>query len=176
MIFGAVGWTRAQTTSPSYPPTSDGLSQFIKEMLEAADERDADKLVAMSESLLLPDAGKWFKRVFGDPLGTRLATAYEKDMKDFAPGLALLFLRLKNPKHLAVIVTCVETVDDPSAKMYQVFAMQAMKRPVPLYSILIRQEGSNASIGLWSFVHVDGRFRLAGKMLSIRQTGAKPEE
>src|SRR4051812_16850912 len=78
----------AQTTRPTYPPTTEGLAQMFREIIDASVAHDADKLLKMCDAMVLPDAPKWFKQTFGDELGTKLAAAYQKDMVNFAPGLA----------------------------------------------------------------------------------------
>jgi hypothetical protein len=173
VLLACVGAASAQTSKPSYPPNADGLKQFFEEMRDAVQKRDGEKVVAMSQMIILPDAQGWFKKTFGDKAGSKLATAYETDMKSFAGKWALVFSAFCMDKKVNIITNGIETPENPDAKMYQVFALEAMKNPVPLYSVTLENLETHETVGLWSFVNVDGQFRLVGKMMTIREATGK---
>jgi hypothetical protein len=160
----------AQTTKPDYyPANSDGLTEYFKDMLHATVINDQRQLLLMCQALIIPKPMEWFQDVFGKETGTKLAETYEKDMKDFGPSLARLFLNLNDPKNLQVVVTRIESLEDPQIKLAQTYVLEAMRKPVTLYSVVIKKDGSTSTIGLWSFVYADNNFRLAGKMLTLQE-------
>ena len=169
ILLGSSSW--GQTTKPTYPESEAGLKQFFQDILSASDAKDAQKLVTMTQSLLLPDPEAWFKKTYGDELGAKLAVDYKNDHKNFGLSLARLFYNLKDPKTLEIEVTCIQALDDTGAKALQKLAIAAMKEPAPLYTASITKEGTGAHITLWSIVYVDGQFRLAGKMRAVKDAG-----
>ena len=170
------GQSRAQTTKPNYyPANSDGLGDYFRDMLTAADKNDQQRLLLMCQALVIPKPQEWFKNVFGKEKGPKLADTYEKEMTSFGPGLARLFMNLDDPKNIKVLVTRIETPEDPSIKLAQTYALEAMQNPVTLYSIVLKKEGTTATIGLWSLVYVDDNFRMAGKMLLLQEMAKNPK-
>jgi len=92
----ARGQTTAPTTSPSYPESNEGLEQEFKDILAASAAHDAQKVLAMTRSLVLKDPQAWFKDVFGEEKGTKLATAYQKESTAF-PEALLFSWRFNSP-------------------------------------------------------------------------------
>jgi hypothetical protein len=179
ILFGTllrVSVATAQTSKPAYPESEAGLRRFFQDILDASAAKDADKLLALTRSLLLSDAeaDAWFAQTFGDKLGAKLAADYKKNHKDFGPKLAGLFYSLTDPKALKIEVTVVQALDDTNAKPYQQIAIAAMREPAPLYTASITKEGTGAHITLWSIIYLDGRFRLAGKMQGVKDADDKP--
>jgi hypothetical protein len=177
-LLGTGFWActiNAQTTKPAYQESEAGLRKFFQDILEASAAKDADKLLALTKSLLLTEAeaDKWFADTFGDKLGTKLAADYKKDHKDFGPSLAGLFYNLKEPKQLKIEISCVQSLDDPKSKPLQKIAISAMREPAPLYTASITKEGTGAHITLWSLAYIDGRFRLVGKMRGVKDADDK---
>jgi hypothetical protein len=146
----AASTASAQTSMPAYPESEAGLRQLFREILDASAAKDANRMIAQMQALNLPDPDKWFTQVFGDKIGPKLAADYKKEhSKEFTGKLAGLFL-------------------SPIA---------AMQEPTPLYTVSVTKAGTNAHITLWSFVYVDGRFHLAGKMRGIKDADdPKPGE
>jgi len=63
-------------------------------------------------------------------------------------------------------VTAYKLTDPESkdATGLQSGAMKAMKEKVPLYGVRLIEPGKDAGMHYWSFVYVDGGFRMIGKM------------
>jgi hypothetical protein len=166
--FGASGV--AQTTKPLVPDTPEGLKLYFSDMLDSAEKEDTKRLLILSQILVMPKSEQWFTKTFGKELGTRLNKDYQEEMKDFAPKLAALFLRLKDPTTLTITVNKVEISDDPHAKAYQTLAIESMVDPTALYSVLITKEGTAAKIELWSLVYDGLTFRMVGKMQGVYES------
>jgi hypothetical protein len=163
-----VATARAQTSRPAYPESEAGLKQFFQDILNASAAKDAERLLALTQSLVLPDPDAWFTETFGEKLGKKLAADYKAEHKNFGPAMARLFFSLDEPKKLEIKISVVQALDDGNAKGYQLIAIAAMQQPAALYTASITKEGTSAHITLWSIVYVDGRFRLAGKMRAIK--------
>ena len=139
VLTGLCGRTVAQTTKPNYyPATSDGLTLYFQHMLLATENNDQRHLLAMCQALVLPKPKEWFSEVFGKEKGPKLTETYEKDMKNFGPSLAALFLRLNDPKSLKIEVIRIETPEDPQAKLVEPVAWE------PLPDVLLRAPAVHA--------------------------------
>jgi hypothetical protein len=158
-----------QTTQPLYPESTESLKSHIQVMMEAAEAQDAGRVLAYSRLFVLPNHEEWFKRVFGKEVGDRLIKEYNTKMLDFPENVTKVFLALKDPKIWQITVVKVEAADDVNATVYQKFALVAMVDPVPLYSVTLTPKGTTKSIRIWSFVYVDGAFRMAGQMQASRK-------
>jgi hypothetical protein len=157
-----------QTSQPTYPETDEGLASLMKDMMVAAEAKDREKLIALIGGMRLPNHRQWFDDIFGQENGPKLADEYEQVLKGFEPNLAKLFLSLSSPTQLQIETSHVETPDDPRAKGYQLFALNAMKNRTALYTAKVFRPGTNASITLWSIVYADGGFRFVGKMKAAK--------
>lgn len=167
---GVAAQATSQPAGYPYPDTVDGLTIYFKQMLEAADKKDDEslrRLMLMSQLLVMPKSEEWFTHAFDKELGLKLNAKYIEEMKDFGPKLARLFFQLLEPAKLTVSVTKVEASDDPNARAYQMLALEAMVKPVPLYSVNIRKEGTAAAIQVWSIVNEKGIFRMVGHMEGV---------
>jgi hypothetical protein len=61
--------------------------------------------------------------------------------------------------------------ESPEATGFQMLAMRAMKQKVPLYTLRLQRPDGSKSFTLWSFVYVDGGYRMVGRM---QQADPKP--
>lgn len=169
ILLGAATLRGQPATSPAYPESTDGLRQFFTDLLVHAEERDGDRVLSMTRSLVLEDAASFFKQTFGESRGKTLAEEYATETKGFAQSRARLFMAFRKPRDLTITVTCVESLDDPNAKAYQRLAMDAMENPIPLYTAQFKGGAqSRTNFEMWSFAYVDGHFKFLGKMTVAR--------
>lgn len=75
---------QAQQTMPvphakvtAYPESSDGLRQFLEDIMRAAESRNTPTELILINSLIMPRESTWFTDKFGVAFGPRLAAAYE---------------------------------------------------------------------------------------------------
>jgi hypothetical protein len=87
--------------------------------------------------------------------------------KDLAGELGKLYAKCRADGQTAVRAIRIEKAE-PEATGLQKSAFEAMKTPVALYTVKLTKPGEPAGMSLWSFVHVDGAFRLAGKMRAVK--------
>ena len=173
----SIAQTSAPSTSqPSSPSVDtrtqteldDALAEQFRGILAAAADRDQAKLQKLIEPLRLPNSKEWFTDTFGEEKGAKLAAKYDQDSKVFFAGFDDLMLRLPDPGNWKVSVVHVDQIGDPKAKSLQMFALAAMKDPVPLYTVSLTRPGTKSSVIVWSLVYVDGSFHWLGKMEGVK--------
>ena len=140
------------------------LQKLMEDTLAAFKAGDAARGNALVKRMMLPNAAAWFKSVFGDDVGGKLADEYGKMSPNFVTELAAIFQGRVKDGRTFVSVKKVESATDPNATGYQQQALAAMKTKVPLWTVRFGAEPGAAGYTLWSFVYVDGQFRLVGKM------------
>lgn len=178
LVAQACGWAIAFETPvpsepvPKYPDTAEGLQKWTEDMLAADKSSDKDKLSSAARAAILPDAESWFKKMFGDEAGAKLSAEYAKmagDPADFEKTLLGLIHARNEKGQTEVRIMRIEKADDKNATGAQKKALEAMKTPTPLYTIRFVEPGKDVGFTLWSFVYVDGGFRLAGKMRALAE-------
>lgn len=147
----------------SYAESTDGLKKLMSDILEAQ-KSDKDKFDSLVKSLELPDAEAWFKKVFGDDKGSKVAAQYKSNTSMLQQDLARLFAKIVNDGQTEIRITRFEKADDPQATGNQKDVLSAMKSPVPLYSARFVKPGETLGMHLYNYVYVDGTFRAVGKM------------
>ncbi len=155
-------------SAPTYPATTAGLEQLLADLLTAI-ATDRAHAVEMAENLALPHPDEWFAATFGDTVGARLASEYQRAIRHF-DDLVEVLARLADNGQTRIVVEQFDDADDPSAVGYQSAALAAMVAPLPLYSVRISQKSGQQTFHLWSFVYEQGSFRWIGKLQEL----AKP--
>ena len=143
--------------------SAEALQKLNEQILAA----DAEKSAALIKALVLPDSAAWFKKTFGDEVGAKLDAEYQGMTKDFDAQLGKLYAKCKADGQTAVRAIRIEKAG-PEATGLQNSAFEAMKAPVALYTVKLTKPDEKLGMSLWSFVHVDGAFRLAGKMRAVK--------
>lgn len=166
VVLVAVAFSGVATfaADPPYPESTQGLQKLMEDALAATKAGDKEKVAALVKPLVLPDHAAWFKKTFGDEKGAALAEDYDKMAPRLADELTkLLDARVKDGRTFASAVK-IESADDQNATGLQKQAIAAMKEKAALYTVRLGDKPGGSGFTLWSFVFVDGQFRLAGKM------------
>jgi hypothetical protein len=146
------------------PDDTASLQKLMEDTLAAFKAGEQDKAAALVKPMMLPNAATWFKKVFGDEVGAKLAADYDKMLPNFPAELGSVFKGRVRDGVTFVSVNKIESATDRNATGYQQQAVAAMKAKVPLYTVHFGAKPGGSDYTLWSFVYVDGQFRLAGKM------------
>lgn len=154
----------AASAPAEYPGTTEGIKQFIEEVLTAVEAEDKEKVASLVRGMALPKPGEWFQHVFGEKTGEALATGYRKQLPTLERELTSIFVRMVKEGNTEVRVKRFTDAADREGTGGQRRVLAAMKNPVPLYSVRMVKPGQRYGMHLWSFVYVEGGFRLAGKM------------
>ena len=91
-LLGAACLNRSNKVS--YPESTDGLKTLMSDILEAQKSGNKDKFNALVKSLAVPDADKWFKKVFGDDKGVKVAAQYKSNTSQIEQDLARIFAKV----------------------------------------------------------------------------------
>jgi hypothetical protein len=149
----------------SYPDTAAGFDQYANDLVATVKDNREAQFVAMAKDLALPDAKAWFAETFGTEAGARMLAEYD------GYGLAKFDGAWKDMRGLVVeqgrnTVHTTRHTDpkDDLATGYQANALRTMVKPTALYRLQLTRPDGEKSFTLWSFVYVDGKFRLAGHM------------
>jgi TonB family protein len=147
---------------PSYPDTAQGLEKLMKEMMKLEKEAKQQELATYAKSLLLPDADKWFKAVFGDSAGAALASASELARNGIEFGTVETLATLQKKDLTEVRAIRFDDSCSPLATPTEYPVLLLRQRPEPLYDVRF-SDGSKESV--WSyFAYVDGAFRFIGSL------------
>ena len=156
----------ATIPEPAYEANGAGLKQLLTDVLEARGAKQDDRTYVLTESLRLRDYESWFKERFGPKRGPELAADYKIQFDDIEQ-LAVTLEKLRGNGRTQISVEKFEGPEDSAATGYQVAALRAMKPPVPLYSVRLKNADGKKSFHIWSFVHDGKSFRYVGKMKPI---------
>jgi hypothetical protein len=91
-------WTVAQTPAPSvnpidsYPDNPSGLKRLAKDIMAAQKASDIAKAGALLNSLVIPDAGKWYVANFDEGATSRALEKYQANETSLPAQLANFFL------------------------------------------------------------------------------------
>lgn len=142
------------------------LKAQIEELLRLAEDRSefgVKQLMVEVSPMVLPDSGAWFSETFGPEKGRQLDEEYRVMTQDL-DGLVELFFATRQKNRTNVSVTAISRADDPAGTGLQRAALRGMKKQVTLYSVRMVEPGESYGMHLWSFVQIDGKFHIAGKM------------
>ena len=146
-----------------YPETAEGLKRFFEAMLDAAKSGELDKARAFERSLIIPSYDTWFRDIFGAAAGTRLAADYTQFTEGHKISGLWNFPELLERAKGGISTYGIRAPTDPNATGGQKKVLEAMEKSTALYGVRL------GGWHVWSFVYVEGGFRLAGKMFQSLQ-------
>ena len=152
----------------TWPASEAGLAGITKAILDEIRNARQDEAAALLSTFVLPEHDDWFRSVFGPDVGARLALEYSRGTRRMVFELHKLFSECIAQQRTIVAAHRVTREDAEHATGLQQAALEKMLTPVPLYSVDIVAPGDEHGMHLWSFVHVDGNFRLIGKLRGLR--------
>ena len=152
--------------APSTSPQALALKKQLTAVLASARKSGPGKLTPEIKSLALPDHQKWFLEVFGATHGAKLASDYAEGLKRYDTELPMLFTSLVKRGQTEIHVLRF-TAPRSEAVGNQRYALKAMVKPTALYSARFLEPGKPRGLHLYSFVEIDGRFHLAGRMRGL---------
>jgi hypothetical protein len=155
------------------PATGSGASAAQTETVESLKALMTETLAAVGNeagmkqlcgAMVVPDHEKFFADTFGPEQGKALAAEYGKSAPQLGAQLPALFKRISSKGQTDINIRKLTDPDGSGATGLQQTALKAMKKKTALYSVRFVKPGDKSGMHIWSFVFVDGEFRLAGKM------------
>jgi hypothetical protein len=151
-----------------YADTAADFDRFARELVRTVQEGRQADFRRMAAATGLADPAGYFTQVFGAKIGAQLAAEY-------ADGPFGHFERAWPDLRAAVVDEARSTVttsrhtdpDDETATGYQTIALRNMRQPVALYRLRLARADGDDGLALWSWAHVNGRFRMLGKMKQV---------
>jgi hypothetical protein len=134
-----------------------------------------DQQREMGEALALPDASAFFQSTFGPELGGTLAAEYTQQAAKL-PTIGSFFEVNRAKGRTRIFIEVLLKADDENANGFQQAAVRAMVRPIPLYTVNLVEPAKDIGASLWSFVHLDGKFRFIGKLKATKPDGTQLDE
>lgn len=144
-----------------YPNSEKGFKALIDDAMEAAKKDDQTRLLELTETMVLPNSDKWFRRVFGDDFGSTYAEGYAKKKDGLRIDLGSLFLSIAktdnaNLQTLRLDSLCKNTLLDEYA------ILLARENHEPLSVVRIQIQGTTRTLRF--FAYSDGAFRYLGNI------------
>ena len=152
--------------APPASPQALALKKQLATALAASRKAGPGKLTPELKALVLPNHQKWFLEIFGAKHGPKLASDYAAGAKRYGTELPALFTNLVKRGQTEIQVLRF-TTPNPEATGNQRFALKAMVKPTALYSARFVEPGKPRGLHLYSFVEINGKFYLAGKMRGL---------
>jgi hypothetical protein len=150
-------------------PSADVLKKAFEELITAIQAGKDEQAASIVRSMMLGDSEKWFVSTFGDSLGRPMADQYLAELGAGMESELLQDIRAQIAKgRTNVIAYKIDGADDPKAEERQKQAMSRMVQKQPLYGVRLTEPGQVSGTHYRSFVFVDGKFRLVGKMSTGR--------
>ena len=162
----------SEDPQPTYDNRAAVLRSEMRAILDALGRGDERAARARAAGFALPQPRAWMDLTFG-PAGERLTADYAP-LAAQLPQMVDALKPLLGAGPIDVSVERFTEADDAAATGYQIAALAAMTRPVPLYSVRLSSggEATRTVYHVWSFVDVDGQFRWIGKLRPL--VGAPP--
>ena len=148
----------------------DELKKQIETTMSAIDTKDMDAVQnAILGMAMTPENAKaWFERTFGPELGAKLAAGWEEEVFANLPKLVRPFKQAGAEGRTEVQVVKIASATDANATGLQKSALEAMKTPVPLYTVKLVKPGATTGSSMWSFAYIDGSYVFLGEMKGVK--------
>lgn len=154
------GYPQPVPLATTYPENSGGLKKFLEDVLKAIRENDQKAQHALLGSLIVPKAGEWFPKVFGESTGKRFASDYRGSADGYPDELRELLEEMLRDKMTHLEVRRFDESSDDEADEREYPLLAAREQQVPLYAVHLLR--GNYGRTLWPFAYLDGGFRFLG--------------
>ena len=149
----------------SYPDTVNGLRDMMADLVRAHQRSPAKAQTTAESKLALQAPEAWFTEHFGEA-GKHLLSEYKIYGHGFAEFPRMINDQGSKYGRKTFVVDRISTATDSKATGFQARALEAMKKPVPLYTFRLRGEGKSDFV-LYSFIHDGATFRYVGRMARL---------
>jgi TonB family protein len=153
----------APSTIPSYPNSTKGLENLMRDMTKLVEKGDSGTLASYTKALAIPDPQTWYKSTFGDETGLLLANASEPARSSIEADAQTTISSVWNKGMTDIHATKFEDSCNDSAtdKEYPILLLR--ERNEPLFDVRF-YNNSNTGVMWGFFAYVDGGFRYVGEI------------
>lgn len=145
-----------------YPDSVEGLTALANDLLKS----NQANLKAIAATLNHKQADQWFRSTFGDEKGAQLTAEYKAMNIDAMMPSVIADIKAKG--RTEVLVEKFSDGKNPGANTLQMVPLQDAKdATLALYSVRFHEPGKSSGYHMYSFVYIDGKFRLMGKMAAL---------
>ena len=151
----------APASTVAYPDANAGFRKFVDDLLHAYKSRGEKGVHNQLRSLIIPQSGSWFIRLFGPSVGPTLDLQYRHQLI-WQFGRLDTYLRLYTEGGDCLVHLDYSERGHISQFVSMPELFRSAEQPLKIYSVAIanREEGPWWKIG--SFVYLDGNFRFLG--------------
>jgi len=167
IIKGENLWKRQ---ARSYPESREGLRKCIKSIFSAKKRGKTKKFRAFVQELALTDADNFFKYTFKAALVPALTNHYKQNVESTLEAKVgdIITSAIASEK-TRVRVFKIKSGDDSDATPLQKKAFSSMTTARNLWTVTFVKDDEEATLKIWSFVYIDGGFRLIGDLSPLRE-------
>jgi len=152
---------------PSYENSIEGFKRLIQDAVSAAKDNDRARLLALTETMILPESDTWFKNVFGESYGIPFAQDYVKIRDNLSLILANNILGLVRDGYTQFDVRRFTGNCDKGVNRDEFSVLFARERLEPLDVVRFHNGGTDRTLRFFAFA--DGSFRFVGTLEALRK-------
>jgi len=144
------------------------LQSMIQNLLNTSKTAKEAEMIELDKKLILPNYEIWFKQVFGDAAGVKLAEEYKELDKHLRSDHSVKELKIVlDSGRSEIVVTRLAETSDP--KHYYNQILSKMETKPEIYEVRLDKPGKAGEFfEMGFFSYVDGAFRLLGDFRAIR--------
>ncbi len=143
-----------------YPDSVRGLEQFGKDLLDALKSNDSGSATTLAQSMVLPDAGSWYRKTYGDFSEKTEVRKYEHDSPLPVSRVLGLFNQAIAAGATGIHVKRYENGCDDNDGENTFSILEYRIQKIPLYDLRLYK--AEKYYRLWPIAYVDGTFRFIG--------------
>ncbi|MBS1840682.1 MAG: energy transducer TonB [Acidobacteria bacterium] len=142
----------------SYSDNTSGLKRLANDIMTAQKANDSAKAGALLNSMVIPEADKWYPANFDNGATSRVLEKYRTNEQSLPLQLANFFLTAQSEGFKDVDVVRFEKNCDDNASEQTFNTLDARLSSFPLYELRFIN-GSNQFKRLFAFAYIGGGFR-----------------
>jgi hypothetical protein len=146
------------------------LETSVRRLLDTVKNGKSSEVIELDKKMILPDAEGWFRKVFGDDAGSKLAADYKHWADEMKSENAVKELKLVvDSGRLEIVVRKVVETNDPNHYYNEILSKMKMVTKPDIYEVrLIKPHSPGEFFELGFFTDLDGDFRNIGDLRAVR--------
>lgn len=169
LIIVLVGGGSGGQGAANVAATADGLRDQFAALLESVKAKNQQKAEAQAREFILTNHREWFIKAFGAEDGKRAGDEYEQTVLAKKPEVGFVMEMEERLRRNQTQITAwkIDNPADNNATGIQKRILEKLKAPTSIYAVRFAAPGQNIGFRMDSFVFVDGKFRLIGRVRAL---------